>query len=82
MSRRTSYEIVLRGHPSVRLLWPLVDDFAIDAVADGTTRLNGIVADPAHLHGILAHLTSVNVEIISIAPSPTLHIDTTSKGTS
>jgi hypothetical protein len=82
MSRRTTYEIVLRGHPSARLLRPLVDDFAIEAVADGTTRLNGIVGDPAHLHGILAHLTSVNLEIISVAPSPTPPIDTTDRGTS
>ena len=80
MSRPATYEIVLRGHPSVRLLRPLIDDFAIDAMADGTTRLLGIVGDPAHLHGILAHLTSVNLEIISIAPSSSLHIDTTSKG--
>ena len=81
MPETTTYEIVLRGHPSVRLLRPLVDDFAIDAVADGTTRLDGIVRDPTHLHGILAHLTSVNVEIISVGPSPSLHKDTTSKGT-
>jgi NADPH:quinone reductase-like Zn-dependent oxidoreductase len=73
MSRPTSYEIVLRGQPSVRLLRPLVDDFAIDAMADGTTRLIGIVRDPAHLHGILAHLTSVNLVIISIAPFITAH---------
>ncbi|MGK0225913.1 MAG: hypothetical protein ACI8XD_000723, partial [Thermoproteota archaeon] len=25
---------------------------------------------PAHLHGIVAHLTSVNLEIISIVPAP------------
>jgi NADPH:quinone reductase-like Zn-dependent oxidoreductase len=72
MAEPTTYEIVLRGRPSRRLLRPLLDDFTIDAPsapgADGVTRLVGDVGDPAHLHGIVAHLTSVNVDIVSIAP--------------
>ncbi len=62
MAEPTTYQIVLRGRPSVRLLRPLLDDFTIDTSADCVTRLVGDVADPAHLHGIVAHLTSVNVE--------------------
>ena len=31
MSERTTYEIVLRGRPSERLLQPLADDFAVVA---------------------------------------------------
>jgi len=71
MSQPTPYEIVLRGHPSPRLLRPLADDFMIDASAEGTTRLVGAVGDQSHLHGILAHLTSINLELISIAPVST-----------
>jgi NADPH:quinone reductase-like Zn-dependent oxidoreductase len=69
MPERTTYEIVLRGRPSDRLLQPLADDFAIVArYDDELTHLVGDVADPAHLHGLVAHLTSVNLEIVSIAP--------------
>jgi hypothetical protein len=68
MSQPTTYEIVLRGRPSTRLLRPLLDDFTIDTTTDSVTRLVGDICDPAHLHGVVAHLTSVNVELISIAP--------------
>ncbi|HZA00504.1 MAG TPA: hypothetical protein VE575_17225 [Acidimicrobiales bacterium] len=68
MPAPTSYEIVLRGRPSARLLRPLLDDFTFDH-GDGVTRLVGEIADRSHLHGLLAHLTSVNVDVISIAPT-------------
>ncbi len=71
MSERTAYEIVLRGRPSARLLRPLLDDFTVDTSAENATHLVGDISDPAHLHGLLAHLTSVNLEIVSIAPVPT-----------
>ncbi|MDQ1548787.1 MAG: hypothetical protein QOD27_445 [Microbacteriaceae bacterium] len=70
MSEPTSYEIVIRGRASDRLLRPLLDDFTIDHGCDGVTRLVGDIGDPAHLHGVLAHLTSVNAEVISILPCP------------
>jgi hypothetical protein len=86
MSEPTAYEIVLRGRPSLRLLSPLVDDFTIatspDRGAGCFTRLVGNIGDPAHLNGIVAHLTSVNLEIVSIAPAHTPHNGTTSKGKS
>lgn len=73
MSEPTTYEIVLRGRPSRRLLRPLLDDFTIGAPSDDGagcfTRLVGDIGDPAHLHGLVAHLTSVNVELVSIAPA-------------
>jgi hypothetical protein len=69
MSEPTTYEIVLRGHASGRLLRPLVDDFTVDHTREGTTRLVGDIGDAAHLHGVLAHLTSVNAEVISIGPA-------------
>ena len=84
MSEPTTFEIVLRGRASARLLRPLLDDFTCDHPADGTTRLVGTVRDASHLHGVVAHLTSVNVELISIVaagrpvverplPDPTPH---------
>ena len=68
MSEPIPYEIVLRGRASTRLLRPLVDDFAIDDADAAVTRLTGAIRDASHLHGVLAHLTAVNVEVISIAP--------------
>ncbi|CAN5488834.1 hypothetical protein BH10ACT1_BH10ACT1_03580 [soil metagenome] len=67
MPDRTTYEIVIRGRPSARLLRPLLDDFTFHH-HQSTTRLVGQVTDTAHLHGLLAHLASVNAEVISIAP--------------
>jgi hypothetical protein len=69
MSTTTVYEIVIKGRASARLLRPLVDEFAIDHSTEGVTRLTGDVRDAAHLHGIVAHLTSVGVELISVGPS-------------
>ena len=68
MSDRTTYEIVIRGRASARLLRPLLDDFTFDHSSEGTTRLVGEVTDAAHLHGLYAHLASVNAEVISISP--------------
>ena len=76
MRTTTTYEIVLRGRPSARLLRPLLDAFTFDHGSDGVTRLVGEIGDRSHLHGVLAHLTSVDVEVVSIAPAPT----TTSPG--
>ena len=80
MPEPTTYEIVLRGRPSRRLLRPLLDDFTIDASPDDVTgcvtRLIGDIGDPAHLHGLVAHLTSVNLEIVSIAPAHPPHVHT------
>ena len=68
MSEQTTYEIVIRGRASARLLRPLLDDFTFDHSDEGTTRLVGEVTDAAHLHGLYAHLASMNAEVISIAP--------------
>jgi hypothetical protein len=64
----TTYEIVIKGRATSRFLRPLLDEFAIDHSIEGVTRLTGDVRDAAHLHGIVAHLTSVNTELISIGP--------------
>ena len=61
-----TYEIRIRGRASHRLLRPLLDDFAIHQDRDGDTRMVGDITDPAQLHGLLAHLTSLNAEVISV----------------
>ncbi len=68
MSEPTNFEIVIRGRANARLLRPLLDDFTFLHPADGNTCLIGVVRDAAHLHGVVSHLTSVNVELISIKP--------------
>lgn len=69
MDKPTTYEIVIRGRATERLLGPLVDDFVVDHPARSRTRLAGVIRDPAHLHGVMAHLTSVAAEIISLTPT-------------
>ena len=68
MTTATTYELVLRGRASARLLRPLLDEFTVDHSTTGVTRLVGPVIDACQLHGVLAHLTSVGVELISIGP--------------
>jgi hypothetical protein len=68
MSEPTTYEIVIRGRANARLLRPLLDDFSFDHTGEGVTRLTGEIRDAAHLHGVMAHLTAVNAELISVAP--------------
>ena len=70
MSTPTRYELVLRGRASARLLRPLLDDFVVDHRTPRVTRLVGPITDASHLHGVLAHLTSVGVELISLGPVP------------
>ncbi len=69
MDKPTIYEIVIRGRATERLLGPLVDDFVVDHPVPGRTRLTGAIRDPAHLHGVMAHLTSVTAEVISLTPA-------------
>lgn len=88
MFEPTTYEIVIRGRATARMLRPLLDDFVCDHTTDGATRLIGEIHDPAHLHGLVAHLTAMNAELISIAPAerpstppsppgvPPLHLNT------
>ena len=78
MTTATTYEIVIKGRASTRVLRPLIDDFVIDHSVEGVTRVTGDVRDAAHLHGIVAHLTSVGAELISIGPiTQTQHTATT-----
>lgn len=62
------YEIVIRGNASTRMLGALRDDFAIEATDAGTTCMTGAIRDSAHLHGVVNHLTSLAIDIVSLAP--------------
>ena len=68
MSEPITYEIVIRGHASERMLGSLRDDFAIEATNVGTTRMTGAIRDAAQLHGVVTHLTSLAIDIVSFAP--------------
>lgn len=60
------YQIEIRGRATERILRPVTDEFAIDIIPGGDTRLTGEIRDPSHLHGLLAHFTSMNAEIVSL----------------
>lgn len=62
----TRYAIEIGGHASDRVLRPVIDEFAIELTEAGTTRLVGAIRDPSHLSGLLAHFTSLNVEVIAL----------------
>jgi hypothetical protein len=72
-----THRIVLRGRLPRRLLGPFLDDFTIDHGDSGQTRLVGVVRDSSHLHGLIAHLASVNADVISITPTTTTDTTTT-----
>ncbi len=67
MNEPITYEIVIRGHASQRVLDALRDDFAIETTDAATTRMTGLVRDAAHLHGVVTHLTSLAIDIVSVA---------------
>ena len=67
MNEPIIYEIVIRGNASTRMLGALRDDFAIEATDAGTTRMTGAIRDAAHLHGVVTHLTSLAIDIVSVA---------------
>ena len=68
MNDPITYEIVIRGHASERILARLRDDFSIDTTAGPRTRLVGEIRDAAHLHGVVTQLTSLAIDIVSLAP--------------
>ena len=66
MSRPTQYQIEIRGRATDRVLRPVIDEFRIELTPVGTTRLIGLIRDASHLNGLLAHFTSLNVEIVEL----------------
>lgn len=76
------YQIEIRGRATDRVLRPVCDDFSIEPTDHGTTRLVGEVRDPSHLNGLLAHFTSMNVEVLELTriEQPTRTEQPTEKG--
>ena len=66
MSRPARYEIEIRGRATDRVLRPVIDDFRIEPTDVGTTCLIGEIHDASQLNGLLAHLTSMNVEVVGL----------------
>ena len=62
----TRYEIEVGGHASDRVLRPVIDEFTVELTEAGTTRLVGAIRDSSHLNGLLAHFTSLNVEVMAL----------------
>ena len=73
MSRPTRYEIELCGRLDARVLRPVIDEFDVETTENGTTRLTGDVLDASHLHGLLAHFTSLNVQVVELRRLPDPH---------
>lgn len=66
MTRSARYEIEMHGRATERILRPVIDDFRIEPTEHGTTRLVGEVRDASHLNGLLAHFTSMNVDVVAL----------------
>ena len=59
------YEIRIKGHLDTRwAAW--FEGMSLTHAPDGTTTLDGIVADQAALHGLLQKLRDIGVPLISI----------------
>ena len=59
------YEIRIKGHLDTRwAAW--FEGMSLTHAPDGTTTLDGIVADQAALHGLLQKLRDIGVPLISV----------------
>jgi hypothetical protein len=66
---RDRYEIRLQGHLGSR--WAArFDGMTLTRLADGSTRLEGPVADQAALHGLLGALRDLGLPLISVRRNP------------
>ena len=59
----------MRGNVGTRLLRPLIDDFRLIDSEPGVTRLVGAIQDSSQMHGLVAHLASMGVELLAIVPT-------------
>ena len=75
MTEPITYEIKLKGNVGARSLRPLTDSFSVDRSEDCVTRLVGNIIDASQLHGVVVHLASMSIEIISIAPADATRSD-------
>lgn len=70
MTTSTVYRIEIRGRLSDRILGPYALEFVVSR-SSSTTVLTGEVRDASHLHGIVSDLTSLGLELVSVAQIPT-----------
>jgi hypothetical protein len=66
MTIASAYRVELRGRLSEQVLGPYACEFVISRTHDRTV-LSGTVRDAAHLHGIVTHLTSLGLDLVSVA---------------
>ena len=63
------YEIRVKGHLADRwAAW--FDGMTLTRRADGTTVLDGPVADQSALHGLLRKVSDLGVPLVSVTPTP------------
>ena len=63
------YEIRVKGHLADR--WAaLFDGMTLTRRADGTTVLDGPVADQSALHGLLRKVSDLGVPLVSVTSTP------------
>ena len=61
------YEIRVRGHLAPRwAAW--FDGMALDPQDDGTTVIDGPVADQSALHGLLRTISDLGLPLVSVTP--------------
>ena len=61
----TGYEIRIKGHLDGRwAAW--FDGMSLTSLSDGTTVINGPVADQAALHGLLQKLRDIGMPLLSV----------------
>jgi len=60
------YEVVLRGEIGDHYAL-LFDGMRLERVS-GTTVLTGPVVDQAHLHGVIARIQELGIELVSVNP--------------
>jgi hypothetical protein len=63
------FEIVVKGRLSPTLV-AAIDGFEVTCVEDGRTTLVGWVSDQSRLHGTFALLRDLNIELVSVNPTP------------
>jgi hypothetical protein len=62
------YEIRVKGHLADRwAVW--FDGMTLTRQADGTTVLNGPVADQSALHGLLRKISDLGLPLLSVTPT-------------
>lgn len=65
MTVGAAYRVEVRGRVSDAMLGPYADEFVV-ARTPATTALTGAVRDAAHLNGIVTHLTSLGLDLVSV----------------